>query len=178
MCFLFWNYFENLTGNPVDTRLVNFELLSLKVWMKRGGERFDYRTISKRSYEAMFGIFLCYNYCLRYTFEPLDKWLECIRKECLPDVVVMLVGNKYVHEYMTPDREVSYEEGRDFAERNGLMFMEISTDLEIVDTGFTELIRKVHELHRHKLNLPPTRPSPTSNAVIQPIDKGERKCSI
>lgn len=59
----------------------------------------------------------------RDSFTALDSWLEDARCLASPDVVVVLVGNKIdLEEY----REVSYMEASQYANENGLIFVETS----------------------------------------------------
>ena len=104
----------------------------------------------KKTYQ---GIVLMYNYCLRTTFEKLVAWLQHIHQHCQPDCVVTLVEHKYVHSNMTEEREVSVEEGREYANRNGLVFTDAG-DVEdnslVVDKMFDNLLEEVHCLWKPK----------------------------
>ena len=111
--------------------------------MKIGGERWNCRLIHERDYQSYQGIILMYNYCLRSTFEKLDEWLEHIRTHCSPDCVVTLVEHKYVHSYMTYDREVSVQEGREYAASRGIKFSE-TEERSSLDDMFLGLANDVH----------------------------------
>ena len=114
-----------------------------------GGERWNYRHIRQRDWDTFNGIILVYNYCLRETFDKLDEWLNCIREKTSKDCVILLAGYRYVHEYMTDDRKVTFGEGQEFAERNGLAFME-TLDQSIIDNKFRELVTNVHKVWKDK----------------------------
>ena len=143
--------------------------------METGGERWTYRLISDRKYATYQGIFLVYNYCLRETFQNLNNWLDHIKQRSPEDCIIMIVGNKYVHEYMTDERKVSYEEGQQFADQNGLPFMEITDQFQqtLVDEKFMDLVCKVHEKQKDKpvVEKPRNQESPSSN-------RGTSKCTI
>ena len=117
--------------------------------MKTGGERWTHECIRLHEYALYQGILLVYNYCLRWTFEKLDAWLD-YDNTALKSAVV---GNKYVHKYMTDDREVSFEEGQQFADQNGLSFFEITDHNQqtLLDEKFLELVGKAHEKQKEKL---------------------------
>ena len=121
--------------------------------MKTGGERWTHECIRLHEYALYQGILLVYNYCLRWTFEKLDAWLDYIRQHSPEECVIMVVGNKYVHKYMTDDREVSFEEGQHFADQNGLSFFEITDHNQqtLLDEKFLELVGKAHEKQKEKL---------------------------
>ena len=91
-----------------------------------------------------------YNYCLRSTFEKLDEWMEHIRTHCSPDCVVTLVEHKYVHSYMTDDREVSVQEGREYAASKGLSFSE-TEEQSSLDDMFLGLANDVHDAWKNKV---------------------------
>lgn len=59
----------------------------------------------------------------RDTFSHLTRWLEEVRMNGNPDMVIMLIGNKSDLEQR---RQVSTEEGERFAKENGLIFLETS----------------------------------------------------
>ena len=59
----------------------------------------------------------------RDTFSHLTRWLEEVRQNGNPDMVIMLIGNKCD---LDQRRQVSTEEGERFAKENQLIFMETS----------------------------------------------------
>jgi GTPase SAR1 family protein len=52
----------------------------------------------------------------------VKRWLENIKEQADPDVVIMLVGNKTD----LPDRVVRREEGKSLADHDGIFFEETS----------------------------------------------------
>ena len=61
--------------------------------------------------------------CRRVTFDNLSSWLEELRETVDKNMPIMLVGNKSDLAY---DRTVRTEEGEQFANKHGLLFMECS----------------------------------------------------
>lgn len=53
----------------------------------------------------------------------MTRWLEEVRQNGNPDMVIMLIGNKCD---LDQRRQVSTEEGERFAKDNGLIFLETS----------------------------------------------------
>lgn len=102
----------NENGTPKD--------LSIRVWDTTGSER--YRAITQCYYNRCCIAFLVYDVTNRTSFENLDRWLEDIRRNCKPHVVIALVGNKTD----CPNREIDATEGIRFADKHGLLFMETS----------------------------------------------------
>ncbi|MCF2139638.1 MAG: GTP-binding protein [Candidatus Lokiarchaeota archaeon] len=78
---------------------------------------------------------LCYDVSNRRTFENLSKWMQELEDNC-GKIPTLLVGNK-----IDLDREVSREEGLDFAMKHGFLFMECSAKTgENVQDMFYKLI--------------------------------------
>lgn len=79
---------------------------------------------------------LFYCYSRRDTFSHLTRWLEEVRQNGNPDMVIMLIGNKCD---MDSRRQVSTEEGERFAKDNGLIFLETSakTAFNVEDVRLT-----------------------------------------
>ena len=64
-----------------------------------------------------------YDITERESFENLNSWLIEIEKNANKNVYKLLIGNKCDLE---EKRKVSYQEGKDFAESNGMKFIETS----------------------------------------------------
>lgn len=59
----------------------------------------------------------------RSTYNHLSSWLTDTRSLTNPSTVIFLIGNKADLE---SQRDVTYEEAKQFADDNGLMFVEAS----------------------------------------------------
>lgn len=71
-----------------------------------------------------FYYFLIFKYfLLRSTYNHLSSWLTDTRTLTNPSTVIFLIGNK---SDLESTREVTYEEAKQFADENGLMFVEAS----------------------------------------------------
>ena len=77
----------------------------------------------------------------RTTFTKLDTWLNELHTYCnKTDIVKMVVGNKID----LPNREVSTEEGLQFARRHQTLYIESSAKTaDGVKCCFEELVQKV-----------------------------------
>jgi GTPase SAR1 family protein len=78
----------------------------------------------------------------RDTFNHLTRWLEEVRQNGNPDMVIMLIGNKCD---LDARRQVSTEEGDRFAKENGLIFMETSakTAFNVEEVHISPIILKL-----------------------------------
>jgi Ras-related protein Rab-2A len=72
----------------------------------------------------------------------LTRWLEEVRQNGNPDMVIMLIGNK---SDLDQRRQVSTEEGERFAKDNNLIFMETSAKTAFnVEEVFNLLVRYLY----------------------------------
>ena len=118
-------------GNILN--LIN--LLQLENRDTAGQEKF--RSITRSYYRGAAGALLLYDITRRETFEHLTTWLDDCRQYSNERIVITLIGNKSDLEHK---REVSAEEGKAFADKHGLNFLETSAKTaENVDEGFVSL---------------------------------------
>lgn len=78
------------------------------------------------------------------------KWLSEIRQNTEPYCVIMLVGNKVdLVERNNRKREVSFEEGKQFADENQLMFSETSalSNMKVTES-FEDLLQEIYNEKR------------------------------
>ena len=111
-------------GVEFGARMVTLDgdkLVKLQIWDTAGQESF--RSITRSYYRGAAGALLVYDITRRDTFQHLSRWLEEARQHAQSNMVIMLIGNKNDLEHR---RAVSTEEGKKFAEENGLIFLETS----------------------------------------------------
>lgn len=120
---------------------ISDQTLKLSVWDTAGQEKF--RTLGAQYYRGAHGIVLMYDCTNRKTYDRLTFWQEDVKKSpTYQDAVVMLVHNKID----LKNCEVTKEQGRDFAEKNGMMFMETSAKTrQGVNQAFEGVIRRILE---------------------------------
>jgi Ras-related protein Rab-2A len=100
---------------------VNKKTIKLQIWDTAGQENF--RSITRSYYRSAIGALLIYDITRRETFEHLQEWMEEVKVNGNEAMEVLLIGNKTDLE---SEREVSSEEGKKFAEKEGLKFLEIT----------------------------------------------------
>eukprot|EP01017_Pseudomicrothorax_dubius_P044843 TRINITY_DN7638_c0_g1_i3.p1 TRINITY_DN7638_c0_g1~~TRINITY_DN7638_c0_g1_i3.p1 ORF type:complete len:213 (-),score=23.43 TRINITY_DN7638_c0_g1_i3:170-808(-) len=109
--------------------------LKLQIWDTAGQESF--RSITRSYYRGSIGAVLVYDITRRDSFEHCTRWLEETRTYGNENIVVMLIGNKCD---LVDQRQVSYEEGRSFAQENNCLFMETSAKTAVnVETAFSQI---------------------------------------
>ena len=100
---------------------INDRQIKLQIWDTAGQESF--RSITRSYYRGAAGALLVYDITRRETFEHLSSWLEDARQHANPNMTIMLIGNK---SDVAHKRQVSREEGEEFAREHGLVFLETS----------------------------------------------------
>ncbi|XP_021909342.1 ras-related protein RABA6b-like [Carica papaya] len=115
--------------------------IKAQIWDTAGQERF--RAITSSYYRGALGALLVYDITRRATFDNVKKWLRELREFGDKDMVVVLVGNKSDLGQMS--REIEEEEGKNFAEAEGLCFIETSALQNLnVEEAFLQVIKKIH----------------------------------
>ncbi|BBH04178.1 RAB GTPase homolog A6A [Prunus dulcis] len=140
----------------------------LKIWDTAGQERF--RAITSSYYRGALGAILVYDITRKLSFENVSKWLWELREYGNSDMVIVLAGNK---SDLSHSREVTEEEGKIFAETEGLCFMETSALENVnVERVFLDMISKIHQITSQKIleaKLDETIPSPSLHSAKQTI---------
>mmetsp|Transcript_2203 Transcript_2203/g.3669 ORF Transcript_2203/g.3669 Transcript_2203/m.3669 type:complete len:216 (+) Transcript_2203:244-891(+) len=114
--------------------------IKLQIWDTAGQESF--RSITRSYYRGAAGALLVYDITRRETFNNLTRWLEESKQNANANMVVLLVGNKLDLEAR---RAVSYEEGKKFADDNGLIFLETSAKTaKNVEEAFVSTAAKIY----------------------------------
>ncbi|AWP07775.1 putative actin filament-associated protein 1-like 1 [Scophthalmus maximus] len=110
-------------GVEFGTRImeVHSQKVKLQIWDTAGQERF--RAVTRSYYRGAAGALMVYDITRRSTYNHLSSWLTDARNLTNPNTVIILIGNKADLE---AQRDVTYEEAKQFAEENGLLFLEAS----------------------------------------------------
>ena len=107
-------------------------MVKAQIWDTAGQER--YRSIASSYYRGAVGALLVYDVTDRASFNHVPMWLKEVEENAEKDCLIMLVGNKMD---LTEQRTVFVRDGRAFARKNGLAFIETSAlDATGVDTAF------------------------------------------
>ncbi|KAM8934635.1 ras-related protein Rab-17 [Pelodytes ibericus] len=96
--------------------------LEFAIWDTAGQER--YHSVCHLYYRGARAALLVYDITQKETFSRAQLWLEELEKYFASgEVIICLIGNK---SDLQAERKVTREEGQDFAEKKGLVFMEVS----------------------------------------------------
>ena len=105
----------------VKTLVIDKKNVKMQIWDTAGQERF--RTVVSSYFKGSHGIFIIYDITNRESFKNLENWLGEIEKNSSENVLKILIGNKCDLEN---ERDVQFDEGQAFANRNGMQFIETS----------------------------------------------------
>lgn len=120
----------------VVRKTVDQKEIKLHIWDTAGSERF--LAITRSYLRGSKAIMLSYDISDASTFNNLPKWLNIIRRDAEYDVNILLVGNK---SDLTDKRQVSFAEGKKFADDNGMEFIETSAkNDDQIDLAFQTLL--------------------------------------
>uniref|UniRef100_A0A7C9DQS9 Uncharacterized protein n=1 Tax=Opuntia streptacantha TaxID=393608 RepID=A0A7C9DQS9_OPUST len=135
-------------GVEFQTRTLVLEQKSVKaqIWDTAGQER--YRAVTSAYYRGAVGALLVYDITKRQTFEHIPRWLEELRGHADKNIVIMLVGNKCDLE---DERAVATEDAKEFAEKEGLFFLETSAlNATNVETAFITVLTEIFNIVNKK----------------------------
>jgi len=135
---------KSTIGVEFATRTVQIEdkkLVKAQIWDTAGQER--YRSLASSYYRGAVGALLCYDITERSSFNNIPIWLKEVEDNAEKDCLVMLVGNKMDLE---EQRAIQVRDGRSFARKNGLAFIETSAlDATGVDTAFLRILQEIYK---------------------------------
>ena len=119
--------------------------MQLQIWDTAGQERF--RTITQSYYRSADAIVLVYDIGSATSFRNLSEWLQEVERYAGNSVHRILIGNKSDR----TDREIASEHGRQFAQENGMPFLETSAkNSSNIDELFLQLAKTLRDLHVDK----------------------------
>ena len=100
---------------------INDKIFRIQLWDTAGQEEFQ--SISRGYYKSGACALVVYDITDRETFNNVSSWVEECKNNGPSTITLVLVGNKIDLE---DKRQVTYEEGEDFANRNNMQFFETS----------------------------------------------------
>ncbi|NXI36268.1 RAB17 protein, partial [Galbula dea] len=152
-------------GCSFFTQTLDLELATIKfeIWDTAGQEK--YHSVCHLYYRGAHAALLVYDIANKETLNRAKLWLRDLEKEFLPDeIVIALVGNKMD---LASEREVTTEEGEEFARTKGLLFMETSAKSNHqVNDIFMAIAQELLQREQKKA-------SPPSSSEISTVDLGE-----
>lgn len=130
------------------TLVIDHKSVKAQIWDTAGQER--YRAVTSAYYRGAVGAMLVYDITKRQTFDHIPRWLEELRSHADKNIVIILIGNKTDLENQ---RAVPTEDAKEFAQKEGLFFMETSAlESTNVEGAFTTVLTEIFNI-AHKKNL-------------------------
>ncbi|KAJ0792746.1 putative small GTP-binding protein [Helianthus annuus] len=129
--------------------------------------KYRYRAVTSAYYRGAVGAMLVYDISKRQSFDHIARWLEELRGHADNNIVIMLIGNK---SDLDSQREVSTDDAKEFAEREGLFFMETSAlEATNVEPAFLTILTEIYRTVSKK-SLVANEESEGSSALLKGTD--------
>jgi Ras-related protein Rab-11A len=91
---------------------------------------------------------LVYDITKRQSFDHIPRWLEELRNHADKNIVIILIGNK---SDLEDQRAVPTEDAKEFAEKEGLFFLETSAlESTNVETAFMTVLTEIFNVVNKK----------------------------
>ncbi|XP_060644719.1 ras-related protein Rab-5A-like isoform X1 [Drosophila nasuta] len=128
----FHEYQESTIGAAFFTQTICIKdtVVKFEIWDTAGQERFH--SLVSMYYRNAQAAIVVYDIQNQDSFQRAKTWLKELRKQAPPNIVIALAGNKAD---LSNIRVVEFDEAKQYAEENGLLFMETSakTGLNVND---------------------------------------------
>jgi Ras-related protein Rab-6A len=182
----FQSDYDSTIGVDFFTKTVfyNETIFKLQLWDSAGQEK--YRALIPSYIRGASLIFLIYDLNHRESFEAINNWLGFVNQYTNKEQVkLILVGNKNDLE-----KKVTYEEGKNFAAKEGMLFFETSakTGDGVINMFFSsfalidffndkrkgdnndELVKDLIDQNMNEKTRNPIKPVPNDNDIISKND--------
>ena len=182
----FQSDYDSTIGVDFFTKTVfyNETIFKLQLWDSAGQEK--YRALIPSYIRGASLIFLIYDLNHRESFEAINNWLGFVNQYTNKEQVkLILVGNKNDLE-----KKVTYEEGKNFAEKEGMLFFETSakTGDGVINMFFSsfalidffndkrkgdnndELVKDLIDQNMNEKTRNPIKPVPNDNDIMSKND--------
>ena len=114
--------------------------VNVVIWDTAGQEK--YTKLNNNYYKKADAFMLVYDVTVKESFENLERWLKVVQEHKGDDVIMLLVGNKID---IQEKRQISPEQGKEFASNNQMFFMEtsaITNENDCVAQAFMKIIEE------------------------------------
>ena len=121
------------------------KIYRIQIWDTAGQENF--RSITRAYYKNSVCALVVYDITNKESFSNISSWIEDCKNQSPKSIFMVLVGNK---SDLNDKREVSYDDGKDLAEKNNMLFFETSAKNgdnieDIFYSSATEIAKKIED---------------------------------
>ena len=167
---IFKEKYTNTIG--VDFKIISLRYkdnnIKLHLWDTAGQERF--RSITVNYFRNVHGFFFVYEINSKESFEAVDQWLEIAKSYNKNANINFLVANK-----SDLPREVTSQEGIEYAQKRNLIYFETSAkNNENVDTAFNYMAHKLFEFYSKNRNIYENLSSNNSTKAKNNVEIGKK----
>lgn len=150
----FFDYQESTIGAAFLTQTVNVNDATVKfeIWDTAGQER--YHSLAPMYYRGAAAAIIVYDITNQDSFTRAKSWVRELQRQGNASLVMALAGNKAD---LADKRKVEVEEATQYAEENGIFFMETSAK---TSTNVYEIFSLIAQ------KLPKTAPPPAAGIVL------------
>ncbi|KAH7566879.1 hypothetical protein ACOSP7_023574 [Xanthoceras sorbifolium] len=128
------------------TLVIQHKSVKAQIWDTAGQER--YRAVTSAYYRGAVGAMLVYDITRRQSFDHIPRWLEELRSHADKNIVIILIGNK---SDLEDQRAVPTEDAKEFAEKEGLFFLETSAlEATNVESAFMTVLTEIFNILNKK----------------------------
>ena len=124
---------------------INNKIYRIQIWDTAGQENF--RSITRAYYKNSVCALVVYDITNKDSFKNILNWIQDCKNQSPKTIFMVLVGNK---SDLNDKREVSYDDGKDLAEKNNMLFFETSAKNgdnieEIFGNSAQEIAKKIED---------------------------------
>ena len=115
------------------------QIYRIQIWDTAGQENF--RSITRAYYKNCVCAMVVYDITNSNSFQHIQNWIEEIQEQSPKTVLIILIGNKIDLE---EKRVISYDEGNEFAIKNGIFFYETSAKTGVgIEDVFLKSVQEI-----------------------------------
>jgi len=122
----FFEYQESTIGAAFLTQTIQLSdaIVKFEIWDTAGQER--YHSLAPMYYRGAAAAVVVYDITNRQSFLRAKSWIKELQRQGNPNIVIALAGNKLDLAESGGARQVESDEARQYADENGILFVETS----------------------------------------------------